>query len=111
MLGVCRLPWIELGLNEKHYENFYYFVTGNKASLEELLEKSSNIYNITRLINTKMGMSRKDDTIPYKVKSCPIQTGASAGKVIDEEDFERLLDIYYRKRGWDDNGIPKEINP
>ena len=111
MLGVCRLPWIELGLNEKHYENFYYFVTGNKASLEELLKKSGNIYNITRCINTKMGMSRKDDTMPYKVKSCPIQTGASAGKVIDEKAFEGLLDIYYRKRGWDNNGIPKEIDP
>ena len=29
MLGVCRLPWIELGLNERHYENFYTHVTGS----------------------------------------------------------------------------------
>jgi len=106
MLGVCRLPWIELGLNEKHYENFYYYVTGDKADLKELLERSNKVYDITRLINTRLGMSRKDDTIPYKVKACPIQTGATAGKVVDEEDFTRLLDLYYQKRGWDSNGIP-----
>ena len=40
---------------------------------------SNKIYTITRLINTKQGMSRKDDTLPYKVKAYPIQTGAAAG--------------------------------
>ena len=33
MLGVCRLPWIELGLNERHYEYFYKCITGNQVSL------------------------------------------------------------------------------
>jgi aldehyde:ferredoxin oxidoreductase len=28
MLGVCRLPWIELGLSERHYENFYRVCDG-----------------------------------------------------------------------------------
>ena len=97
-----------LGLNEKHYENFYNLVTGSKATLAELLDKSNDVYNLTRLINTRLGMSRKDDTVPYKVLSCPIQTGATAGKVIDEEHFQRLLDLYYKKRGWDENGIPPD---
>jgi len=26
--------------------------------------------------------------------------------VIDSRQFEELLDIYYKKRGWDENGIP-----
>ena len=30
MLGVCRLPWIELGLNELHYARFYTYVTGRE---------------------------------------------------------------------------------
>jgi aldehyde:ferredoxin oxidoreductase len=106
MLGVCRLPWIELGLNEEHYARFYSFVTGREATLPELLEKSNGIYNLTRLINTRLGMSRKDDSIPYKVHACPIQTGATAGKVIDKEHFERLLGLYYEKRGWDSSGVP-----
>jgi aldehyde:ferredoxin oxidoreductase len=106
MLGVCRLPWIELGLNEQHYERFYSSVTGEPATLPELLEKSNRIYDLTRLINTRLGMSRADDTMPHKVHSAPVQTGPTAGQVIDKKDFERLLDLYYQKRGWDSNGIP-----
>ena len=106
MLGVCRLPWIELGLNELHYENFYSLVTGKSTKLPELLEKSNRIYDLTRIINAKLGMARKDDTIPYKVRECPIQSGATAGKVVPQHDFEKLLDLYYLKRGWDENGIP-----
>ena len=106
MLGVCRLPWIELGLNERHYENFYRCVTGHEATLEQLLAKSNEVYNLTRLINTRLGMSRKDDTMPYKVSSCPVQAGATAGKRVDPEAFEKLLDLYYERRGWSKDGIP-----
>lgn len=57
-----------------------------------------------------LGMTRKDDSLPYKVHACPIQTGATAGKVIDPAVFERLLDLYYQKRGWDaDGGPPAEV--
>ncbi len=106
MLGVCRLPWIELGLNEQHYAAFYSAITGKPSTLAELLARSNDIYNLTRLINSRLGMSRKDDTLPHKVRACPIRAGATAGKVIPQEDFDRLLELYYQKRGWDGNGIP-----
>ena len=106
MLGVCRLPWIELGLNEQHYAAFYQHITGKHATLADLLEKSSAVYSLTRLINTRLGLSRKDDSLPYKVHACPIRSGATAGKVIDPAVFERLLNLYYQKRGWDEQGNP-----
>lgn len=106
MLGVCRLPWIELGINEQHYSAFYQYVTGHETTLDELLEKSNDIYDLTRLINARLGLSRKDDTLPYKVYNHPIQTGPTAGKIIDLKDFENLLDLYYEKRGWDKSGMP-----
>jgi aldehyde:ferredoxin oxidoreductase len=106
MLGVCRLPWIELGLNEEHYARFYSAVTGREATLKDLLGLSNEVYTLTRLINARLGMSRKDDTMPYKVFNNPIRSGPTAGKVIDRQQFERLLDLYYKKRGWDANGIP-----
>ncbi len=106
MLGVCRLPWIELGLNEEHYARFYSAVTGKEADLKDLLRLSNDVYTLTRLINARLGMSRKDDTMPYKVFNNPIRSGPTAGKVIDRRQFERLLDLYYEKRGWDANGIP-----
>jgi aldehyde:ferredoxin oxidoreductase len=106
MLGVCRLPWIELGLNEEHYARFYHYVTGKTAALPQLLERARAIYDLTRLINGKLGLGRKDDSLPYKVRTSPIQTGPTAGQVIDAEGFERLLDLYYEKRGWDHEGHP-----
>jgi aldehyde:ferredoxin oxidoreductase len=108
MLGVCRLPWIELGLNEEHYARFYSAVTGKESGLKDLLRLSNDVYTLTRLINARLGMSRKDDTMPYKVFNNPIRSGPTAGKVIDRQHFERLLDLYYKKRGWDANGIPPE---
>lgn len=106
MLGVCRLPWIELGLSERHYENFYKYVTGSQSTLEELLELSNDIYDLTRLINSRLGTSRKDDSLPHKVWANPPLTGPNAGRVIDRDDFQRLLSLYYKKRGWDEDGIP-----
>jgi aldehyde:ferredoxin oxidoreductase len=106
MLGVCRLPWIELGLNERHYENFYKYVTGKKVTLEELLALSNDIYDLTRLINKHMGVSRKDDTLPYKVYARPALTGPNAGKVLDPDTFQKILSRYYERRGWDQNGLP-----
>jgi len=106
MLGVCRFPWIELGLNEKHYARFYEHTTGNPLSLPDLLDKSKDIYDLTRLINSRLGMSRKDDSMPHKVCAHPIRTGATAGSVVSVEQFNRLLDLYYQKRGWDKNGMP-----
>ncbi|HEY49374.1 MAG TPA: aldehyde ferredoxin oxidoreductase family protein [Dehalococcoidia bacterium] len=106
MLGVCRLPWIELGLSERHYENFYKYVTGKEATLEQLLELSNDVYDLTRLINVRLGISRKDDSLPHKVWANPPLTGPNAGRVIDREDFQKLLSLYYRKRGWDEDGMP-----
>ncbi len=106
MLGVCRLPWIELGLSERHYENFYRYVTGRESTLEEMLELSNDIYDLTRLINVRLGVSRKDDSLPHKVWANPPLTGPNAGRVIDRDDFQRLLSLYYKKRGWDEEGKP-----
>jgi len=106
MFGVCRLPWIELGLNELHYERFYNCVTGGSLSLDELLELSNDVYDLTRLANVRLGMSRRDDSLPYKVRTNPPLTGPNAGKVINQGEFQRLLTLYYQKRGWDENGVP-----
>ena len=108
MLGVCRLPWIELGLNEKHYEYFYKHITGNQLTLEQLLALSKDVYDLTRLINVRLGVSRKDDTLPYKVHASPALTGPNAGKVVDKEHFQELLSLYYRNRGWDKDGLPPD---
>ena len=106
MFGVCRLPWIELGLNENHYAAFFSAVTGLDYSLDELMARSRDIYDLTRLINVKLGISRKDDQPPLRWFKDPVQTGPLAGKVLKREEFNTILDMYYQLRNWDAEGKP-----
>jgi aldehyde:ferredoxin oxidoreductase len=106
MLGVCRLPWIELGFDENHYPEFYSAIAGVETTLDELLAKSRAIYDLTRIINCSKGISRKDDYAPRRLFELPIQSGPWAGRKIDREEYDALLDLYYDKRGWDRNGCP-----
>ena len=108
MLGVCRLPWIELGFSELHYPEFYKAVTGVSMSIEEMFQRSDDLYNLTRLINVDRGVTHEDDYPPDRCFDLPIKTGPQAGKVVDRDEYERILDLYYKKRGWDENGAPPE---
>jgi len=106
MLGVCRLPWIELGFPEEYYQRYYRAVTGVDLSMAQLMERSRNVYDLTRAINVSLGMGRKDDYPPKRSFEDPVPSGPTAGKVIDREEYEKILGIYYEKRGWDEDGKP-----
>jgi aldehyde:ferredoxin oxidoreductase len=108
MLGVCRLPWIELGFDEHQYAEFYSAVTGVETTLNELLQRSEDLYDLTRAINMKFGISRKDDYPPERVFNLPMTEGPHAGKILKREDYEAILDIYYQKRGWTKDGLVDE---
>jgi aldehyde:ferredoxin oxidoreductase len=108
MLGVCRLPWIELGFDEHQYAEFYSAVTGVETTLNELLQRSKDLYDLTRAINMKFGISRKDDYPPERVFNLPMTEGPHAGKILKREDYEAILDIYYQKRSWTKDGLVDE---
>ncbi len=106
MLGVCRLPWIELGFSERRYAEYYSAVTGITHGLEELLERSMAIYDLTRIISVSRGISRKDDYPAPRMFDLPIKGGQYEGRVVDRKVYEQLLDLYYQKRGWSPDGLP-----
>jgi aldehyde:ferredoxin oxidoreductase len=108
MLGVCRLPWIELGFDENTYADFFSAAVGIEFTLEELLKRSNDVYNLTRAINIRLGLVRDDDRPPDRVFNDPIKTGPHAGKVLSRDEFKEILDIYYQRRGWDMDGIPTD---
>lgn len=51
----------------------------------------------TRHFNVAEGLKEEDDTLPPRFHHEPLP---ETGEVITEEDFRRLLDDYYRLRGW-----------
>ncbi|MFC1675996.1 aldehyde ferredoxin oxidoreductase family protein [Planctomycetota bacterium] len=106
MFGVCRLPWIELGFHEDFYAEIFSAVVGKEYSLDDLLVRSQHLYDMTRAINVKLGATKDDDYPPART-FVPIHSGPLAGKVCDRDEYEKMLELYYEKRGWDEQGRPK----
>jgi aldehyde:ferredoxin oxidoreductase len=74
--------------------------------MEELMAIGESIFNLKRMYNVKLGVNRKDDTIPNRLLT-PKKEGAAAGS---SPDMERLLDEYYRIRGWTEDGVPALVD-
>jgi aldehyde:ferredoxin oxidoreductase len=110
MLGVCRLPWIELGFDERYYAEMFEAVTGVPTRLDDLLARSRQTYDLTRRIDVGLGITRKHDYPPARSFDLPVQSGKLAGHVLSRDDYDQILDIYYTKRGWSPDGIPPEAD-
>ena len=75
---------------------------GWEIDRERFLEIGERVYNLTRLFNVREGFSKRDDQLPERLKEPREDTGWR----IDQADFERMLEEYYRLRGWDEEGRP-----
>jgi aldehyde:ferredoxin oxidoreductase len=85
----------------------YSLVTGYEMTPEELKKSGERINTVARLINIREGLSRKDDTLPWKVMNMPIpDEGPAKGAFVSQEELDLLLDDYYESRGWTVEGVP-----
>ncbi|MGQ9627840.1 MAG: aldehyde ferredoxin oxidoreductase family protein [Anaerolineae bacterium] len=109
-MGLCRLHWVELGLELEKYVPAMRAATGLDRSLKDLLKISERIWNLTRSywVREFPGFGREWDYPPSRFYKEPAIGGPTAGKKMAWEDVQKLLDWYYEKRGWDKNGIPTE---
>ena len=109
-LGACRLQWVELHLDLGHYAPILKAITGIDRSWEDLLKISERVWNLTRMywVREVEGFGREWDYPPPRTYREPVVSGPTKGKLVAWEDVQRLLDMYYKQRGWDDNGIPTE---
>ncbi|MBN2077765.1 MAG: aldehyde ferredoxin oxidoreductase family protein [Spirochaetes bacterium] len=62
------------------------------------------VHVLERWMNTREGVSRKDDTLPQRL----LTEGRKCDPKEQTVPLERMLDKYYRARGYDKNGIPKK---
>ena len=85
----------------------YTLVTGYEMTSEELKKAGERINNVAKLFNVREGLTRKDDTLPWKVMNLPIpDEGPSKGAYVTQEELDLLLDDYYDSRGWTREGVP-----
>jgi aldehyde:ferredoxin oxidoreductase len=85
----------------------YSYVTGADVSPQDMAAAAERINTIAKLINIREGLSRKDDTLPWKVLNEPIPEDSPVkGAVVTQEELDLLLNDYYEARGWTPEGVP-----
>jgi aldehyde:ferredoxin oxidoreductase len=81
-------------------------VTGLEFDAPGLDRIGLNIMGIERLINQRLGVTRKDDTLPDRWFDEPITVGSYAGEKIDRAEFDQMLSRFYALSNLDENGVP-----
>lgn len=70
---------------------------GLDESLDDLLRAGERGWNLKRMINHRLGLTRANDTLPRALLN-PMPDGGSEGFV---PDLDAMLTAYYQARGWD----------
>ena len=74
---------------------------GIRINRKELYEIGERMFNLERIMNCREGVSREHDNLPPRVL-----------KEVREDgwppiELEKMLNEYYRLRGWDEQGRPR----
>jgi len=77
--------------------------TGWDWTADDLLTVGERLFNLKRLINLRLGVTRADDTLPHRFLAEPRPSGTAAGVL---PDLGWMLPRYYELRGWDEEGRP-----
>lgn len=101
-LGLCST--MRAGITLEDQVQAFSMVTGIPMTMEEINEAAERIINIERIYNIRLGLDRKDDSLPKRFLEEPMPKGESKGQTVD---LETLLDNFYDIMGWDNNGVPK----
>ncbi len=76
---------------------------GRLITPDDLSTIGERLFNLKRMVNAQLGISRKDDTLPPRLLSHPRPSGGVKGQL---PFLGELLSEYYRMRGWSEIGVP-----
>jgi aldehyde:ferredoxin oxidoreductase len=100
---VCKFLTFAIGAPE--ITELLNAITGWNWSPDDLMKTGERIYNLERLFINREGFDRKDDTLPSRLLKEPMPEGPAKGHVTE---LERMLDEYYKLRGWVDGKPMRE---
>jgi len=111
-VGMCRfttklfnspsLPGLE------EFRNQLSNVTGLQFTNEELEQCGLNVMGVERLVNHRLGMRRKDDTLPDRWFDEPNPSGPYQGEKIDRAEFDAMLSRFYEISRLTSDGVPQD---
>jgi len=109
-LVVCRFPWNSLGFELDWYLKYLKAATGQNYSIDSLNVIGERILNLIRAFWVREyaeNWSRELDVPPMRWFKEPLAVGSLKGAKLDIAKYNAMLDVYYQKRGWGKNGVPK----
>lgn len=105
----CRLPWVEVAFGLDWYPRFLKAATGLDMSMADLFTIADRVWNLMRAFWVREYAAvwgRSMDGLPARWFDEPVKEGPFKGTSLNREKYDRMLQVYYNKRGWDNRGIP-----
>ncbi len=119
----------------QNYVELFSGVTGREVTEDDLIEQSETVYNFQRVFNIRLGKGlREHDAVPYRSmgpvtveeyesraerydkqlredlsldpQGMGTQEKLAALRAHREQQYEKLLDAVYERRGWTPRGVP-----
>src|SRR4030042_1643752 len=105
-LGLCKLAYKVGWIHPMDLAPALSSATGISFDFKKLLECGERICNIEKAFNARLGLTRKNDTVPVRFLEEPISAGPRKGEHLGSV-LPKMLDDYYEARGWDkETGLP-----
>jgi len=118
-----------------NYVTIFKAVTGREFDKEEMIRQSERVYNFQKIFNIRMGFgTREQDKQPYRAagpvtkeeylsrqerydkqlteiirmdpSKMTLEEKMAKVREYREDQYEKLLDAVYKRRGWNKNGVP-----
>jgi aldehyde:ferredoxin oxidoreductase len=104
-LIICRFSQVGKAVNVTNHVDWLNLVTGWNMEVPEYMKVGERLFNLKRMYNCRVGVSRKDDFLPYRFLTLN-RTGEDLTNQLPP--MGRLLSDYYGYRGWSEDGIPTQ---
>ncbi len=103
--GMLRLPpWMQkMHLPMLPHPKAIKLATGMPMDFGRFVAVGNRGFNLERLFNLREGLDKKDDWLPKRFTDEPLS--GDPRRVVK---LDKMLPKYYKLRGWDDNGVPKD---
>ena len=111
MLVLCRFPNNQLGLELEWYPKFLQTTTGLElswATLNQIADRTSHLIRAFWVREFGKNWTKDMDVPPNRWFKEPLTKGLMKGRKLDREKYDAMVSKYYRKRGWDERGIPRK---
>jgi aldehyde:ferredoxin oxidoreductase len=108
-LSVCRFPYAELGFELEWYTKYLRAATGREMPFNALIYAADKILNLIRAFWIREyanSWTREMDSPPIRWFKDPLTEGPLKGAMLDPVKYNNMLKKYYKKRGWDERGMP-----